>query len=449
MENLNFPQEVDVHRQPHLQDSPSVLNHEELEEDFESPSAESTEPEETVSRFATIGRSIEDLPVGEISHFTLIPDFFHPTSNDKPIVVRTPEDLLCLDGWDLIEEAINNGQDTISCEVDEMAEHSDAELCVRKAAIRSATRGGKGEYLENARNARDLKPILLSLNDSLRDLDHGGRRRGEGFVANHEDDVRHVIALRLGKEKDTVNTYLRHLEYLSEDAIQFFISRGAKKQFFEKAQRQKRILLRTYVADSTPDEEIMQNVSSLLMALFNRQTERRGSSSRSGSSAAPRQSLTFNVPAQPAGPVLPQEDDEDEDAMDMQGSSEDSNHAASDEDEHEDRLMDEEDADRNVSSGETASSSIIEETAENIGEQLAETYSVLKSSESATSPAPKDPRLVEAEFVGEILQVLYDVADRYENLTPDISARELEVMLQEAISTQQELVQQIRIFRKK
>jgi hypothetical protein len=330
-----------------------------------------------------------------------------------------------------------------------MAEHSDAELCVRKAAIRSATRGGKGEYLENARNARDLKPILLSLNDSLRDLDHGGRRRGEGFVANHEDDVRHVIALRLGKEKDTVNTYLRHLEYLSEDAIQFFISRGAKKQFFEKAQRQKRILLRTYVEDSTPDEEITQNVSSLLMALFNRQTERRGSSSRSGSSAAPRQSLTFNVPAQPAGPVLPQEDDEDEDAMDMQGSSEDSNHAASDEDEHEDRLMDEEDADRNVSSGETASSSIIEETAENIGEQLAETYSVLKSSESATSPAPKDPRLVEAEFVGEILQVLYDVADRYENLTPDISARELEVMLQEAISTQQELVQQIRIFRKK
>lgn len=135
--------------------------------------------------------------------------------------------------------------------------------------------------------------------------------------------------------------------------------------------------------------------------------------------------------------------------MDMQGSGEDSNHAASDEDEHEDRLMDEEDADRNVSSGETASSSIIEETAENIGEQLAETYSVLKSSESATSPAPKDPRLVEAEFVGEILQVLYDVADRYENLTPDISARELEVMLQEAISTQQELVQQIRIFRKK
>lgn len=449
MEHLHLPQEVDVHGQPHLQDAPGVLNQEELEEDFESPSADSTEPEEAVSRFATIVRSIEDLPVEGISHFTQMPDFFHPTTNDRPIVVRDPEGLFCLDGWDLVEEARNEGLETVSCEVDEMAEHSNAELCVRKAAIRSATRGGKGEYLENARNARDLKPILLSLNDSLRDLDHGGRRRGEGFVANPEDDVRHVIALRLGKEKDTVNTYLRHLEYLSEDAIQFFISRGAKKRFFEKAQKQKRIHLRTYVADSTPDEEIMQNVSSLLMALFNRQTERRGSSSRSSSTAAPRQSLTFNVPAQPAGPVLPQEDDEDDDAMDMQGSSDDSHHATSDEDEHEDRLMDEEDADRDVSSVEPASSSIIEETAENIGEQLAETYSVLKSSESVTSPTPKDLRLAEAEFVGEILQVLYEIADRYENLMPDISARELEAMLLEAISTQQELAQHIQIFRKK
>jgi hypothetical protein len=45
--------------------------------------------------------------------------------------------------------------------------------------------------------------------------------------------------------------------------------------------------------------------------------------------------------------------------------------------------------------------------------------------------------------------VLYEIADRYENLMPDISARELEGMLLESISMQQELVQHIQIFRKK
>jgi hypothetical protein len=451
MEHLHLPQEVDVHRQPHLQDAPSVLNHEDLEEDFESPSASSTEPEQTVSRFATIDRSIEDLPVTSIRHFNLIPDFFHPTSNDKPIVVRTPEGLFCLDGYDLIEEARNAGVETLSCEVDTMAEHSDAELCVRKAAIRSATRGGKGEYLENARNARDLKPILLSSNDSLRDLDHGGRRRGEGFVANPEDDVRHVIALRLGKEKDTVNTYLRHLEYLSDEAIQFFIARGAKKQFFEKAQKQKRLLLRTYTADGTPEEDIMQNVSSLLMGLFTRQAERRGSSRRPRTASTSNQTLTFNVTDHPVEPIEHQGDEAHGDAegMEAQNPHEDFERTAPNGDDMEECLTDEEDADPDTGSVQTVSSSIIEEAAENVAEQLAETYSVPKSTESVSSPTLKNSRHTEAEFVGEILQVLYEIADRYENLMPDISARELEGMLLESISMQQELVQHIQIFRKK
>lgn len=448
MENLNFPQEVHVHRQPHLHDSPGVLNHEELEEDFESPSADSTEPEETASRFATIGRSIEDLSVGEISHFTLIADFFHPTSNDRPIVVRDPESLSCIDGWDLIEKARNEGLETISCEVDTMAVHAEEELCLRKAAIRSATRGGRGEYLENARNARDLRIMLLSSNEDLRDLGHGGQRRGEGSIANREDNVRVIVANRLQKDPDTVNTYLRHLEYLSNEAIQVFIARGAKKQDFEKFQKQKRILLRTYASDGSTEEEITQNVSSLMIALFNRQSERSSGSRRSRPAATSRETLTFDIPVEPAGPV-PQQEEDEEGFEESEAPDDVSEHVALAEGDQEDVITDEEDADLDAGSVQTASNSIIEETAEGVGKQLAERYSVLKASDPEPQRAVKDPRVIEMEFADEIIQVLYGIGENYEDLMPDLPLMKLEAILREDISTLQELVNRIVAFRKK
>jgi hypothetical protein len=135
--------------------------------------------------------------------------------------------------------------------------------------------------------------------------------------------------------------------------------------------------------------------------------------------------------------------------MEAQNPHEDFERTAPNGDDMEECLTDEEDADPDTGSVQTVSSSIIEEAAENVAEQLAETYSVPKSTESVSSPTLKNSRHTEAEFVGEILQVLYEIADRYENLMPDISARELEGMLLESISMQQELVQHIQIFRKK
>ncbi len=451
MENFHFPQEVDVHRQPHLQDAPGILNHAELEEDFESPSADLTEPEETVSRFQTVGRSIEDLPIEGITHFTLIPDFFHPTSNDRPIVVRTPEGLFCIDGWDLIVKAVEEGQVTISCEVDEMVAHSDAELCLRKAAIRSATRGGKGEYLENARNARDLWIMLLSSNEVLRDLGHGGRRRGEGFVANSEDNVRYVIANRLGKEPDTINKYLNHLEYLSDAAVGTLIARGAKKRFFEKAQRQKRILLKTYREDgSSPEEEIIQNVSSLMIALFNRQSESGSGARRSRSAATSRETLTFGLPTESTGSVPRRE--EDEDGFEESEAPDDvSEQTARAEDEQEDVIRDEEDESLDTRSGQAASDRVIEESSpdEEVGDQLAEIYNVSEASDPLPQRAVKDPRVIEMEFADEIIQVLYVIAEKYEDLMPDLPLTELESILREDISTLQEFVKRIVAFRKK
>lgn len=450
MEHLHLPQEVDVHRQPpDLEDSPGVSNHAELEEDFESPSAEPNEPEETESRFATIGRSLEDLAVAEIFHFTLLSDFFHPSSNDRPIIIRDPEGLFCIDGWELVEEARNAGLATISCEVDTLAVHAEEELCLRKAAIRSATRGGKGEYMENARNARDLRLMLLASNDSLQELGHGGQRRGEGFVANSEDNVRHVIAKRLGKDPSTINTYFSHLEYLSDPAVNVFISRGAKKQFFEKAQKQKKILLKTYREDESSEEEIIQNVSSLMIALFNRQSESRSGSRRSRPAATSRETLTFDVPLDSAVPV--QREEEPEGDLDGNEAPDDFSEHALAEGEQEDVIFDDDDVCPDEVDIQASSESIVEESPpdEELDVLLSKAYTVSEGVRPEPPKAAKSPRVIELEFADEIIQVLYVIGERYEDLMADMPLAELESILRDDISTLQILVNRIQDFRKK
>ena len=84
-----------------------------------------------------------------------------------------------------------------------MEVHSDAELCLRKAGMRSLTRGGKYVYCEMIRNTMHLTNHFMSSCDDFRVYGRGGKRFGEGFVNNSEDDIRHLLSLRLGKDHDS------------------------------------------------------------------------------------------------------------------------------------------------------------------------------------------------------------------------------------------------------
>lgn len=220
-------------------------------------------------RVLTMTRSIEPIPLSEISHFALIPDFIVETTAEKPLVIRTPNGNFCIDGWNMVNEAQAEGLTELTCEIDEIADHSDTELCLRKSGIRSVTRGGTYVYAEMVRNARDLFVILQSSKNDLRIFGHGGNRFGKGFTNNREDDARHILSIKLGKDRDTINSYLNHAIYLSDDALQYLIEQTAPKEFFVKVQTKKRAEITRQLGSDNPSVPfITKSISEFILEEF-------------------------------------------------------------------------------------------------------------------------------------------------------------------------------------
>lgn len=233
------------------QDSPGVLPRE-------------SEP----SKFRNIGWTTEEVAIDQINRLDLLPDYIQPMEADRPSVARTPRGYYCLDGWDLIELAQSSAAASVLVDVDNMAEHSDVELCIRKMALRLKTRGDAA-YMEIARNSRDVYQMLLSTDE--RDLivfSHGGRRDHEALSGNREDDAVEILARRIRKDRDTVLKHMLHCKYLSADAILYFVEKRAGKKFFETIQVKRRILEKELTGSRKSCLEITAEISSFMLAEF-------------------------------------------------------------------------------------------------------------------------------------------------------------------------------------
>ena len=236
------------------------------DKEFEVKNEEYQDPQgvldnQAPSPLETVSETFEDIDIGIIQHFTAIPDYKQPTDSRYPIVIKTPLGHFCIDGWNLLEEAKADGNTTIRCAVDELADHCEEELSIRKACLRTRPRGGIGSYAETVRNTKCLEQILLASNRDLRIFRHGGARRGEAFTNNRQENVRHVIALRLGKSVSTVNQYLNHASFLSDETLNFLTEIGAGKEFFEEAQKNKRLEIMRMRNDRMSDVDITHQIS--------------------------------------------------------------------------------------------------------------------------------------------------------------------------------------------
>jgi hypothetical protein len=270
-ENTTIPENTETNptkTSKEVEEQSQAVMKERLSGVFDEDESEEEEPEEEERTFKTISRSLEELPTDSIQHFSQIPDFVIPTAAAHPIIIRTTEGNFCIDGWSLVEAAIAEGKTSILSEVDELDSHSNEELCLRKGGIRSLTRGGLTTYPEMIRNAVDLLAMLLSSDDDLRIYGHGQKRYGEGFVNNREEDVRHILAIRLGRDRDTINLYLCHGEYLSSDVLKIFADRRAPKRFFEKTQAKKRIELKNQKGKNLSIGRITEAISTFMLKEF-------------------------------------------------------------------------------------------------------------------------------------------------------------------------------------
>lgn len=216
--------------------------------------------------YRTINICIGVVRIREINYVEEIPDFSIETTAQRPIIAQTPRGYFCLEGRSLIEDAERHGLDSIECEIHVKENHSVIELMLMKASMRTATRGGAYVYAEVMRNTRDLDNYLMASDTDLRIFSHGGSRRRED--SDPEKDAVHVISIRLGLDRDTVNSHLNYAKNLSDEALERFIQERATKKFFENAQNEKRKLARRLEEQRLSDEEITRQISELMLKIF-------------------------------------------------------------------------------------------------------------------------------------------------------------------------------------
>ena len=243
-------QETDENNPKRNQDSPGVLT-----------------GQNESSNYRNIAWTTEEVAIDQFFHFTLIPDYYLPTEADRPVVAKTPNGYFCIDGWDLIEIARAKGSTAIVADVDNIQEHSDEELCLRKIALRFNTRGS-ATYAEIIRNSRDIYLMLINTNEDLKVFSHGGRRDRDRLAGNKEEDAVEIISRRIRKDRDTINKQLLHSRYLSDAAIRFFIEKQAPKKFFENIQIKRRILEKNLIGEKRSSTEITEAISSLMITAF-------------------------------------------------------------------------------------------------------------------------------------------------------------------------------------
>jgi hypothetical protein len=211
--------------------------------------------------FETLEEKIEEVNVSDIQHFTTIPDYVTLADSKYPFVVKTPSSMNCIDGWHLVEEAVAQGKSTVTCKVEFIAEHSDEELAIRKVALRIKPKGGTGSYAEIVRNTQCLEKILLASDKDLRVFHHGGDRKGEGFINNRQENVREILSFRLGKSVSTINQFLNHARFLDDETLNFFASQKVEKDFFEEAQKTKRVEIIRMKGERKSDADITVQIS--------------------------------------------------------------------------------------------------------------------------------------------------------------------------------------------
>ena len=212
-------------------------------------------------RFVTTGEEIVALPIASIRPCRNIPDYRDLTESPHPIVVQSPDACQCIDGWNLIEQARADGISTVRCHVFKIDRHSETELAIRKVAIRTKPLGGTCSYAELVRNSCRLFTILCeSANDPVV-FSHGGNRRSADFTGKRENNIRSVLSERLGKSQTTINKYLQHGEYVSDNAFNELIDANASKGFFEATQKEKQRYASELTSQQTASDEIIRLVS--------------------------------------------------------------------------------------------------------------------------------------------------------------------------------------------
>ncbi len=244
------------------QDPQGILN-KKNQTDQDSPGILTAVTPRLISR-----KEYKSLPVNEIIQYKGIDDYIEPTTSIYPTVVKTPTHCYCIDGYDLIEKAIQEKSKFILCHIIYISTESEIELAIRKTATRIVSEAGEPYYAELVRNCRKLSSLLIKTTENPIMYSHGGKRKGINYCPdNKEENIRILMAERLGKSDSTVNKYLNYGENLDESILDTLVQSKEGKKFFEAVASNKRCFIKNLKCEGK-DEAVITEEVSLKMAAW-------------------------------------------------------------------------------------------------------------------------------------------------------------------------------------
>jgi len=228
---------------------------------------------------------LAEIPVDKIRHFDVVPDYLTPSSAPYPVLVCNNGAYECIERWDEVEKAKEEGQERIQARIIDPAIQSEMEVALRKATSRVKTEGGEATYPELVKVTKHVLAYLMQENESLVVYSHGGNRKG-GFDGNLENDAFTLLADRMGKARDTVRKYAEHGKYISDEILDE-LARSTEtkigKAFFTGILQIKSDLADQLKAEGLDEDDITLQISMLVLEEFEALKERLSISSESGS----------------------------------------------------------------------------------------------------------------------------------------------------------------------
>ena len=250
----------------HIEDDPLYL----IEEENSDQVVPARLTDNAYGRIETT--SIQSIEVELIRHCKAIPDYITPTSSDVPIVVANQGRWDCIEGWNLVEDAMGKVE-KIDCEVIELPENmqSNEEVVLQKCSSRCATRAGTASYAEMIRVSKYTMKYLLKTNSDLKRFTHGGRRKGLKFGDDQEHDVLSLMANRMNLDKSTIREYIDDGKYLDDETLELFVSSTKPKltrDFFRDLQTKKTPLVKQLEDEEKLESKITKEISELAIKEF-------------------------------------------------------------------------------------------------------------------------------------------------------------------------------------
>lgn len=236
--------------------------------------AQDTKDSKVDSKFRTIKSEIKEIQIDKIRNVESIPEYLEVSESVYPIVVSgiSEEEYACIEGWKRIQEAIEQGQTSITCCIYYVEEISDIDLAIRKIAVRVKPEGGISTYAERIRN---IKIVFNMLMESLKQegknpvlFSQGGARRGIKYTENKEDNIQTLLEERLGLTREKINLLLSFGRYISISILGELVERDVSKRFFEAIRPHKRQIVDKFKQKQKSDADIEAEISSHVLTWF-------------------------------------------------------------------------------------------------------------------------------------------------------------------------------------